>query len=83
MLEEESVYLSSSHYETGGSLGHGRGGGGFSNHGVLFGGSTTEGSLGSLLGRSSVTCIQFSSADASIVATGHCIGDEVGYGKLI
>lgn len=65
------MYRSSSHYETGGSLGHGRGGGGFSNHGVLFGGSLSEGSLGSLLAKSSVICIQFSSADSSVVATGH------------
>ncbi|XP_047741391.1 cytoplasmic dynein 2 intermediate chain 1 isoform X2 [Hyalella azteca] len=78
LLEEESVYLSSSSYE-GGSLGHGRGGGGFSNHGVLFGGNASDKthSFGAFLATSAVTCILFSSSDSSVVATGHGFGSEI------
>ena len=79
LLEEESVYNSSSSYVSDGNLSHGSGGGGFSHHGVLLGGSVGEGgpSIAALLAGGSVTCIKFSSSDPSVVVTGHCFEEQV------
>lgn len=80
LLEEDSVYNSSSSYVSGGNLSHGTAGGGFSNHGVLLGGSAGgDGapSISALLAGGSVTCVKFSSTDPSIVLTGHSFEEQV------
>ena len=61
-------------------MGHGTGGGGFSNHGVQLGGSIgADGapSIAALLSGGRVTCVKFSTSDPSLLLTGHSFQEQV------
>jgi len=74
------VYNSSNSYVSDANVGNGEGGGGFSNHGVLLGGSgggDGAPSISALLAGGKVSCIKFSSSDPSVVLTGHSFEEQV------